>query len=201
MTTNSKVCGCGSCAGATCTCGCQNVKTERRAGCRCGAVCTCGATCSCGAARNSKAPRLESKRLLAGLLGATVLSASVASAEAPRTCGTATLRDVEAVTEILPADSHTRVVARTNKRGEREMDAYTYAGERHDTTYMVTVEFGDMSYTARSAGNFWNFNPTRLVINDPIGICVDRTRIMLRRPDGKDYKATIVRAVRTQASH
>jgi hypothetical protein len=57
-----------------------------------------------------------------------------------------------------------------------------------------------MSYTAQSSGNFWNFDPTRLVINDPIGLCVDRNQIILRRPDGKDYKAKIVRAVRTQAS-
>ena len=53
MKTNSNMCACGSCAGATCTCGCQDVKTERRADCRCGDVCNCGATCTCGVTRNS----------------------------------------------------------------------------------------------------------------------------------------------------
>jgi hypothetical protein len=62
---------------------------------------------------------------------------------------------------------------------------------------MVSVELEDMRYTARSSGDFWNFDPTRLVINDPIGVCVEKNQIILRRPDGKDYKATIVRAVRS----
>jgi len=57
-----------------------------------------------------------------------------------------------------------------------------------------------MTYTARSSGNFWNFDPTRLVINDPIGACVDRNQLILRRPDGKDYRARIVRTVRNDAS-
>ena len=47
MMTNSNACTCGSCAGPGCTCGCQNVKTERRPGCQCGAVCRCGAKDSC----------------------------------------------------------------------------------------------------------------------------------------------------------
>jgi hypothetical protein len=47
MSTNANVCTCGSFAGPGCTCGCQTVKTERRAGWRCGAVCNCGAKCSC----------------------------------------------------------------------------------------------------------------------------------------------------------
>lgn len=46
-TTTPKACTCGSCAGAACTCGCQNAKNDRRAGCRCGAVCACGANCTC----------------------------------------------------------------------------------------------------------------------------------------------------------
>ena len=41
-------------------------------------------------------------------------------------------------------------------------------------------------------------SPSRLVINDPIGVCVERNQIILRRPDGKDYKAKIVRAIRTR---
>ena len=111
------------------------------------------------------------------------------------------MRDVDAVIETFPAERHTHVVTKTNKRGQREVDVDTSSGERHEKTYTVTVQLEDMSYTAQSSGNFWNFDPTRLVINDPIGLCVDRNQIILRRPDGKDYKARIVRAVRTQASN
>jgi hypothetical protein len=139
--------------------------------------------------------------LLAGSLAAVLLSPPPAGAEVPYKCGTGTLRDVDAVIETFPAERHTRVVTKINKRGERETHADTSSGERHEKMYTVTVQLEDMSYTAQSSGNFWNFDPTRLVINDPIGLCVDRNQIILRRPDGKDYKARIVRAVRTQASN
>jgi len=135
--------------------------------------------------------------LLAGSLAAVLLPPSLTSAEVLYTCGTGILRDVEAVIETVPAEKHTRVVTKINKRGEREVYADTSSGERRETTYMVTVELEDMRYTARSSGNFWNFDPTRLVINDPIGVCVEKNQIILRRPDGKDYKAKIVRAVRS----
>ena len=139
--------------------------------------------------------------LLAGSCAAVLLLPPAAGAEVPYKCGTGTLRDVDAVVEIFPVEKHTHVVTKINKRGQREVDVNTSSGERHERTYTVTVQLEDMSYTAQSSGNFWNFDPTRLVINDPIGLCVDRNQIILRRPDGKDYKARIVRAVRTQASN
>jgi hypothetical protein len=42
-----------------------------------------------------------------------------------------------------------------------------------------------MVYTAESSGNFWNFDPTRLVINDSVGVCVD----------GNESTATAVNAI------
>ncbi len=48
MTNNATTCDCGSCAGATCACGCQNTAVPRRAGCQCGEPCCCGDTCNCG---------------------------------------------------------------------------------------------------------------------------------------------------------
>jgi len=138
--------------------------------------------------------------LLAGSVAAVLLIPPPAGAETPSTCGTGTLRDVDVVIETVPAETHTHVVTRTNKRGEKEIYADTSSGERHEKTYTVTVALEDMSYTAQSSGDFWNFDPTRLVINDPIGVCVDRNHVILRRPDGKNYKAKIVRAVRNPAS-
>jgi hypothetical protein len=139
--------------------------------------------------------------LRAGSVAAVLLFPPPAGAEVPYKCGTGTLRDVDAVIETVPVEKHTHVVTKTNKRGEREVHAETSSGERHEKTYTVTVQLEDMIYTAQSSGNFWNFDPTRLVINDPIGLCADRSQIILRRPDGKDYKAKIVRAVRTPASN
>ena len=45
--TTPKACECKSCAGTTCTCGCQAAQNDRRAGCRCGATCACGPDCTC----------------------------------------------------------------------------------------------------------------------------------------------------------
>lgn len=65
----------------------------------------------------------------------------------------------------------------------------------------MTVRLNDLVYTGQSSGNeFWNFDPTRLVINDPIAVCVSRNTLRLRRPDGKDYKTKIVRVVRNVTS-
>ena len=55
--------------------------------------------------------------LLAGSLAAVLLLPPQAGAEVPYNCGTGTLRDVGAVIETFPAEKHTRVVTKTNKRG------------------------------------------------------------------------------------
>jgi hypothetical protein len=47
----SKVCTCASCAGASCTCGCQSTipeaQRETQSACSCGDACTCGPDCAC----------------------------------------------------------------------------------------------------------------------------------------------------------
>jgi hypothetical protein len=45
--TTTKAYACESCAGATCTCGCQSAQKDRRQGCRCGEICACGSECTC----------------------------------------------------------------------------------------------------------------------------------------------------------
>jgi len=125
---------------------------------------------------------------------------SASSAAAQSVCGTGTLRDVKIVTARVPQSTITSVRKKPkteNKRGEGQVDAYTTPAERQTKTYFVMVRLNDLVYTGQSSGNeFWNFDPTRLVINDPIGICVAKNTMSLRRPDGKDYKTKIVRVVR-----
>ena len=43
----SNVCTCASCAGATCTCGCQALVSDATPKCQCGDACKCGADCAC----------------------------------------------------------------------------------------------------------------------------------------------------------
>lgn len=139
---------------------------------------------------------------MAASIGLAVLSPSPAAAQSP-VCGTAILREVEVVTSRVPQSTITSVRTKPpngKKPGERVVDAYTTPAERQTKTYLVTVRLNDLVYTGQSSGNdFWNFDPTRLVINDPIDACVSKGTLRLRRPDGKDYKTKIVHVVRDVA--
>lgn len=136
--------------------------------------------------------------LMAAPVVLAMLSPSYAAAQS--VCGTGTLRDVEIVTARVPQSTITSVRKKPkteNKGGEGQVDAYTTPSERQTKTYLVTVRLNDLVYTAESSGNeFWNFDPTRLVINDPIAACVSKDTLRLRRPDGMDYKTKIIRVVR-----
>lgn len=51
--TKHTACGCATCPGSACTCGCQEVTAK--SACGCGPQCTCGAACSCNQRRESQA--------------------------------------------------------------------------------------------------------------------------------------------------
>lgn len=139
---------------------------------------------------------------VAASMGLAVFSPSPAAAQST-VCGTAVLRDVEVVTARVPQTTITSVRQKPNKGkkpGERDVDAYTTPAERQTKTYLVTVHLNDLVYTGEASGNdFWNFDPTRLVVNDPIDACVSKNILRLRRPDGKDYKTKVVHVVRDVA--
>lgn len=113
-------------------------------------------------------------------------------------CGMATLRDVEVLVQTVSQGTVTSVrERRPRKPGEREAQAYTTPGERQSKKYLVTVLLNDLVYIGESPGDeFWHFNPTRFVINDPIDACVREDRLILKRPDGKEYRSKIVRVMR-----
>jgi len=177
MTTQSNACGCQSCDGPRCTCGCRQINARRHA-----------------ADRNVVA--------IAAVIALAALAASPAVAQTAG-CGTAILTDVEVVVARVPQSTISSVHTRpkdVSKLGERSVDAYTTPSERETKTYLVTVRINDRVYVGRSSGDwFWDFDPTRLVINDPIDACVSGDTLRLRRPDGKDYKTKIVRVVRDVA--
>ena len=138
------------------------------------------------------------KRLV---LTALLLCPLPAAAQTPYKCGMAVLHDVEAVVETFAVPTTTHVKTKRGKHGREEAVVVTSTGERQEKNYLMTIELEDIRYTVQSSGNFWNFDPTRLVINDPIGVCVDGNRVVVKRPDGKDFKAKIVRAARTETRH
>jgi hypothetical protein len=151
---------------------------------------------------------MKMKPLVTTLTGSTTkclvtIVASMGTAAQSLVCGSAILRDVEVVTSRVPQSTITSVQKKpeNGKRpGEREVDVYTTPTERQTKTYLVTVRLNDLVYTGQSSGNwFWDFDPTQLVINDPIGACISKGTLRLRRPDGKDYKTKIVHVVRDVA--
>lgn len=137
------------------------------------------------------------KRLvtMAAAMGLVLAVGSPAAAQT--TCGTAVLRDVEVVTGRVPQSTITSVRKKSDKPGERDVNVLTTPSERQTKTYLVTVRLNDLVYTGQSSSHgFWSYDPTRLVINDPIQVCVSKDTLRLRKPDGKDYKTKIVRIVR-----
>lgn len=177
MTTQSNACGCQSCDGPSCACGCRQINARRYATDRIAVV-------------------------IAAVIALATLVPSPAVAQTAG-CGTGILTDVEVVVSRVPQSTITSVHTRPKdgrKPGERSVDAYTTPSERETKTYLVTVRINDRVYVGRSSGDwFWEFDPTRLVINDPIDACVSRNTLRLRRPDGKEYKTNIVRVVRDVA--
>jgi hypothetical protein len=134
-------------------------------------------------------------------LAATFLPSIPASAlaDTPRaaSCGSAILRDVEVMTDVVPAPI---VSVRHGDRRPHDRTSYGYAtpGARLRKTYRVTVDFEGMQYVGESSGDaFWNYNPTRLVINDTVAACVAGKHLEIKRPDGKTYRTDIVRVVRS----
>lgn len=61
MTIQPNVCGCKTCVGTQCTCGCQNSEPAPAASCQCGEVCNCGPTCTCEGCQHANVRTVESR--------------------------------------------------------------------------------------------------------------------------------------------
>src|SRR5262249_46041272 len=140
--------------------------------------------------------RITMKPILLMVLGAALLVPPSARAQ-DATCGMGRLEDVEVVTQFVPQATITTARGKHRRPDAHDWFVYTTPIERLSKRYLVTVRLNDIVYTGESSGDaFWNFNPTRLVINDAIPACVTEDKLRLTRPDGKDYTTKIVRAIR-----
>jgi hypothetical protein len=107
-------------------------------------------------------------------------------------CGVGTLIDVQANVEVIQAGTIEHGRETVKKNGRREYDSYSAPNMQKQTTYTAQSEliFG------------FGFKPTSLVVNDPIGVCVRGSMLALERPDGKEYRARILRVARVpRADH
>jgi hypothetical protein len=131
------------------------------------------------------------KRLILSLAAAGLLApASAFAAKAQPSCSTGTLLDVQMNTEQVGTTS----VGST--RGARNPMTVWSPTTRKHTSYQVTVALDGMIYTGEANGDLFNYKPTNMVVHDPVQACVDGKKLILTRPDGKQYKTSIVRVAR-----
>jgi hypothetical protein len=132
------------------------------------------------------------KRLLhVAALTTTVIAYAPLSAETRYTCGHATVRSVQAVTETI-----TRNVVTTRRSEEGDIDTIVeQISEARRRSYVLTVGLRDRLYTSASTGDpYGTLDPLQLAAGDPIDVCVDDVQMIVERPDGTDYRAAIVPA-------
>src|SRR5262249_7661295 len=128
---------------------------------------------------------------LAGVLLAPTLAA------ADGVCGTGTLLDVRSSTRISPGQEvTTSSVRRRAHAREKIYQSVTSSSEQKITEYTIAARLDGIVYTAQSRDFFWRTKPTAFIIGDPIQVCVNIDKISLTGLDGKQYRATVVRAAR-----
>ena len=140
------------------------------------------------------------KSITISLWTVLLLSTGLVSAE-NRACHTGILLDVQVSRENVHLGGQTTTIEEhTKKNGDKEYSGYTSSNDTTTTIYTVTVKSGGMIYTARSGAWLFGFKPTSFVVNDPVEVCIESKKLILMRPDGKEYKSTIVRAERETTS-
>lgn len=132
-----------------------------------------------------------------GIVLTGVLGVGSIAAQQSGSCGTGKLVGLDTRIQTIAGMNTAHYEERAKKNGKRTIDGYTYSGEQTPEIYVLTVAIGDMIYTAENLKNlFFGYNPTDMVVNDPIDVCVEKNKLVLTRPDGKKYKARIVRSER-----
>jgi hypothetical protein len=71
---------------------------------------------------------------------------------------------------------------------------------RKQTTYTVNVALDGIIYTPRSSGDFLGYNPLKMIVGTELEARVEAIKLVITRPDGKQYKPTITRRERDQAA-
>jgi hypothetical protein len=130
--------------------------------------------------------------VLAGVLG----GASV-SAEEPHAFRTAKLVGLDTRTQTWDGIRTGHYEEKIKKDGKKITDGYSFGGTQTQVTYVLTVVVGEMTYTAEQAKSIlFGYNPTDMIVNDPVNVRIEKNKLVFLRPNGKEYKMTIVRIQR-----
>jgi hypothetical protein len=132
-----------------------------------------------------------------GIVLSCTLGVGTIAAQQAGACSTGTLVGLDVRIQTIAWMNTGHYEERVKKNGKRTIDGYTYNGEQTQEIYVLTVVIGDLIYTTESLKNlFFGYNPTDMVVNDPIDVCVEKNKLVLTRPDRKKYKTRIVRSER-----
>lgn len=110
-------------------------------------------------------------------------------------CQAGKLLDVREDVEYIPTVQFGRV----HRSGDKDWTTVELPSTRKQTTYTVKIALDGIIYTARSSGDFWGYNPSKMIVGAELEACVKENRLVITRPDGKPYKPTITRRERDQA--
>jgi hypothetical protein len=136
-----------------------------------------------------------------GLALAVVLGVGTSAAQQSGTCRTGTLVGFDTRTQTIGGLNNGHYEEKVKKNGKKSIDGNNYTVEQTQEFYVLTVQVGEMLYTAENAKNMiFGYNPTDMVVNDPIEACVEKNKLVLTRPDGKKYKTRLVRQERVRSS-
>ena len=127
----------------------------------------------------------------------SVLAVANVAADESKPSLTGKLVGFDTRTQIVEGLRNSHYEEKTTKDGKKVTDGYSYDGTRTEVIYVLTVVVGDMTYTAEHAkAVIFGYNPTDMVVNDPVNVRVEKNKLIFVRSNGKEYKTTIVRTER-----
>ena len=133
---------------------------------------------------------------IATLASALVL-APASYGEGSSACQTGKLLDVGEATEYVPTTQFGRV----HRNGNKDWTTVELPSTRKQTTYTVKVALDGIIYTARSSGDFWGYNPSKMIVGTELEARIEANRLVITRHAGKQYKPTITRRERDQTAN
>ena len=121
---------------------------------------------------------------------------SASYAQTTPTCQIGKLLDVREETEYIPTVQFGRI----HRNGNKDWTTVELPSARKQVSYTVKVALDGIIYTARSSGDFWGYNPSKMMVGAELEACIESNKLVIMRPDGKRYKPTITRRERDQAT-
>jgi hypothetical protein len=140
---------------------------------------------------------MKIRSMMVGMVLIGILGAGTSSAQDLGPCRMGVLVDFDTRTETLAGTSNEHYEEKVKRNGKKVINGYSYSSEQTRLIYILTVTLGDMTYKAENPQNlFFGYNPTDMVVNDPVNVCLEKNKLVFIRSNGKQYKAKIVRTER-----